>query len=349
MSSRLTGALLGLAAAALFGASTPFSKQLLPGTGPLVLSSMLYLGSAIGLTLYRVSAPSNHESESRLQKSDIGLLAGIVVFGGILGPVLMLAGLSRVSGLTGSLLLNLETPFTVALAILLFGEHLSQRETLAAGVIFLGSLILGYGPGVLEASWLGVLSIMAACASWAVDNNLSQSLSLRDPVAVVRFKSLGAGVCTAALAVASGQTMPGPKTLIPALLLGSVTYGLSLVLNMRALRIHGSARQAAYFSTAPFIGALLSIPILGDRPSPKEVLAAALMVAGIVALARHRHVHPHVHEGLEHEHVHVHDEHHQHSHDEPVTEPHSHLHRHESLAHDHEHTSDLHHRHPHSE
>jgi drug/metabolite transporter (DMT)-like permease len=41
------GALCGLAAAALFGLSTPFVKLLVPGTHPLALASLLYLGAPV--------------------------------------------------------------------------------------------------------------------------------------------------------------------------------------------------------------------------------------------------------------------------------------------------------------
>ncbi len=183
-----------------------------------------------------------------------------------------------------------------------------------------------------------------------MDNNLTQRLSLKDPVAVVRIKALGAGACMLAIALAAGQQrLPGPGVLAAALALGAASYGLSIVLDMYALRLLGAAREAAYFATAPFLGALAALPLLGERLSPTQLLGGAAMALGVVLLVRERHGHLHTHELLEHEHLHVHDEHHQHEHPgmTDVTGPHSHPHRHAPLTHDHPHVSDLHHRHKH--
>jgi drug/metabolite transporter (DMT)-like permease len=180
-----------------------------------------------------------------------------------------------------------------------------------------------------------------------LDNNLSQRLSAKDPRQIVLVKTAGAGALSLLLARALGQPWPPAAVIAPALLVGAVSYGASLLLDMYALRLLGAAREAAFFATAPFMGALLALPLLGERPGALELAAGAVMLAGIVLLARERHGHLHTHEALEHEHRHVHDEHHQHSHDGPFSEPHSHPHRHDPITHDHPHVSDLHHRHRH--
>jgi drug/metabolite transporter (DMT)-like permease len=203
------------------------------------------------------------------------------------------------------------------------------------------------GPGGGRTDLIGLLAITGACASWALDNNLTQRLSLRDPIAVTQIKTLGAGICSALIARATGGALPGLRLVAAALALGTVSYGVSLILNMRALRLLGAARQAAYFATAPFAGALASIPLLGDRLEPAAIGASALMLCGVVLLLRERHGHAHTHEPIEHDHLHVHDEHHRHSHAGRVQEPHTHPHRHDPVTHDHPHVSDLHHRHRH--
>lgn len=354
MSPEVKGALMGLGAAALFGLSAPLSKLLLPTSGPLLLASLLYLGGGLGLALVGVVARLHRSASPRreapLERRDWPLLAGVILCGGMLGPVLMLVGLERLSGVTTSLLLNLEGPFTILLAVLLFGEHLGRRAAVAAGFIFCGAVVLGLQAGEVRADWPGVLAVTGACLSWAVDNNLTQRLSLKDPVAVVRIKALGAGACMFAIALMTGQQpLPGPRVLAAALALGAASYGLSIVLDMYALRLLGAAREAAYFATAPFLGALAAIPLLGERLSLTQLLGGAAMMLGVVLLVRERHGHVHTHAAMEHEHLHVHDEHHQHEHPgmTDVTEPHSHPHRHASLTHDHPHVSDLHHRHKH--
>jgi ABC-type nickel/cobalt efflux system permease component RcnA len=113
------------------------------------------------------------------------------------------------------------------------------------------------------------------------------------------------------------------------------------------MRELGAAREASYFATAPFIGAMLSMVVFAQLPRVTEVIAAALMAVGIVLLLREQHRHTHAHTELVHDHLHGHDEHHTH-HATAVTEPHSHVHRHLPLIHEHAHTSDAHHLHTHS-
>jgi drug/metabolite transporter (DMT)-like permease len=336
----------GLGAATLFGVSTPLAKLLLPSSGPFMLAGLLYLGAGIGLTI--VMPLRRGVREAPLRREDLPTLAGMVIAGGIAGPLLLLLGLARLPGSEASLLLNLEAPLTIGIAVFLFGEFLSRREVLGAAAIVGGGILLAAGSSESSAHVLGALAVAAASLAWAFDNNLSQRLSLRDPVAVTRVKALVAGGVNVGVALAMGGRFPAPASLAAALATGFLGYGVSIVLHLLALRHIGTARQAAYFATAPFIGAVASVPILGERLGVKEIGAGVLMALGVAVLVRTRHGHRHEHEAAEHEHSHVHDEHHGHHHvgDAPV-EPHSHPHRHAPLTHDHAHQPDPHHRHPH--
>ena len=347
--SRTHGALFGLAAALLFGMSAPAAKALLPQSSPLALASLLYLGAAAALVLAKTLRPGSREKESGLSRSDVPSLLGVILSGGMLGPVLMLVGLERVSALSGSLLLNLEAPLTILIAVSIFGEHLGRREALAVAAISAGGLVLTEEAGVLSGSALGVAALVGACLCWAFDNNLTQRLSLRDPLSVVQVKTIGAGLGNLALAVVLGAPLPTVGVAILALVLGSLSYGLSIVLDTYALRLVGAAREAAYFATAPFFGALLAVAFLGENLRPHHLVAASLMGFGVWMLLREKHEHLHAHEGLEHEHLHVHDEHHGHEHTDGQgsSEPHAHAHSHEGLRHAHPHVSDAHHRHRH--
>lgn len=349
-SSAIRGALYGIAAAMLFGLSVPVSKRLLNDTPPLLLASLLYLGAGVGLVLAAPFAPRRERREAPIRRADVPLLVGIVITGGILGPLLMLLGLQRVSGLAGSLLLNLEAVFTMLVALVVFREHLSRRALAAAALIVGGAAVLGYAPGQLHGQWIGVLCIAGACLSWAFDNNWTQRLSLKDPFAIVRIKTLGAGTCTLILALLLGQRLPRASIVIAALILGVFSYGVSILLDAYALRHIGAAREAVFFATAPFMGAIAAVPILGERPHTIDLVALGAMAAGVTLLLRPKHGHVHTHDAIEHEHVHVHDEHHQHEHlpSDPPGEPHAHPHRHEPIAHAHPHVSDIHHRHGHS-
>ncbi|TMA28600.1 MAG: DMT family transporter [Deltaproteobacteria bacterium] len=339
---RLHAAVLGVGSALLFGLAAPVSKLLVLRAGPLILAGVLYLGAGGVFLLAR-----RRRGEAPLERADIPVLLGAIIAGAVLGPPLLLWGLARVSGLTGSLLLNLEAPFTMLLAVFVFGEHLSRREAAGAALAVGGAALLGARGLGLGGSAAGAAAIALACLCWALDNNLTARLALKDPVQVLRYKTLGAGATNLLLGGLAGQRAIDARIAGAALLLGSVSYGASLLLYLRAQRILGAARQAALFAAAPFAGALLAIPLLGDRPGVFDLIAAALMATGVVLLLRARHAHLHRHDALEHEHLHVHDEHHQHVHDGPVSEPHSHRHRHEAIAHEHPHASDAHHRHRH--
>ena len=342
------GALLGLAAAALFGLSAPLAKVLLDSVPPVLLAGILYLGAAAGLWLHRLAKPQT--IEARLATSDIPKLSIVVVVGGILGPLLMLLGLSRVTALAGSLLLNLEAPLTVLIAVAAFHEHLGRRTAAATAFIVGGAAILKIEPGAIGADGAGVLLLAGACACWALDNNLTQRLSLHDPFAIVRVKTLVAGSFNTALGLflLRGQ-IPQVRYVAAAMALGSVSYGLSIVLDAYALRTVGAAREAALFATAPFVGALASLVVLQEPLRWYVVAAMLLMGIGVALLLQERHAHVHGHEALEHEHVHEHDEHHQHQHgpSDPDGQRHSHRHVHERLIHDHPHLPDAHHRHRH--
>lgn len=270
--------------------------------------------------------------------------------GGVLAPVAMLLGLDRVSGASGSLLLNLEGPFTLLVAVLAFGEHLGRRALVGAAAIFAGAAALTSGGPDGEDTVLGLLLIGAACVLWAIDNNVTQSLTERDPHAIVLVKTgIAAAVNIVVAVVVAGQPIPQAPVLASALLLGGVAYGLSTLLDAHALRELGAAQEAAVFATAPFIGLVLAVPVLGHRPSPAELVAAVAMALGLAVLLRENHAHMHTHAELEHDHLHEHDEHHIHDHDIPVDPDvaHSHPHRHEPLVHAHPHVSDVHHRHSH--
>jgi drug/metabolite transporter (DMT)-like permease len=339
------GAARGLAAAALFGASTPVAKLLVPGTGPLILAGLLYVGAGLGLV---VAAPFRRTGmEAPIQRSDLPVLAALIVAGGVIGPILLVLGLARLSGASASLLLNLEAPFTIALAVVALHEHLSRRDATGAALVVLGAATLTWAPGALAPSTLGAACIAGACAAWAVDNTLSQRLAIRDPVAVARAKTLTAGAFNVALGLALGESLPSPPHVAGALATGALGYGVSIVLHLLAVRSVGAARQAAYFATAPFIGAVVAIPLLHERLTQADLAAGALMGLGVSLVVRARHGHAHVHEAEVHEHAHLHDEHHGHTHEGPIAEPHSHPHPHAPLVHDHPHLPDAHHRHRH--
>jgi drug/metabolite transporter (DMT)-like permease len=342
------GVPLALGSAVLFGASAPVSKVLLGSIDPWLLAGVLYLGAGIGLAAVhfgRAFSGSGH-AEAPLRLSDLPWLVAIVIFGGILGPLLLMFGLSATSAASGSLLLNLEGLATMGIAWLVLRENVDRRLLFGAGAILAGAIVLSWqGQGVRFD--LGLALIAGACLAWGIDNNLTRRLSAADPVQIAMIKGLAAGSTNLVLALALGAQLPGPALLAGGAFAGFLGIGLSLVMFMLGLRYLGTARTGAYFSLAPFIGAAVSVVMFREAVTPQLVMAGALMAIGLWLHLAERHDHEHRHEALEHEHAHVHDEHHQHHHDGPVSEPHSHWHRHEPLRHSHPHYPDLHHRHGH--
>ena len=344
------GAAWSLASAALFGLSAPASKLLLPGAGSLSIAGTLYLAGGLGLVaLGPVLAALRGRAEAPLTRHDLPTLAGVVLLGGVVAPVLLLVGLARVSGVVGSLLLNLEAPLTVVVAVAAFGEHLGRRGLACLALVLAGAVVLTLDPSGGATDLGGVLAVGGACLLWAVDNNLTQRLSGKDPVAITRVKCLVAGATNLGLAVGLGHALPGPGAAVAASVVGVLAYGVGLVLATLGLRALGAARHAVLFASAPFVGAAAALPLLGEHPRALDAVGMALMAAGVAVLLRERHDHEHAHGALEHDHVHVHDEHHRHDHaaDDPPGVPHAHPHRHAPLVHAHAHVSDAHHRHDH--
>jgi drug/metabolite transporter (DMT)-like permease len=342
------GVPLALASAVAFGASTPLSKVLLASVSPQLLAGLLYLGAGFGLGAVHLarSALGIPAQEAPLRKTDLPWLCTVVLFGGIIGPLLLMLGLFRTGAASGALLLNLESLATMGLAWLVFRENVDRRLLLGAFAIVAGAVILSWqGHGTELDAGAGLIA--GACLAWGVDNNLTRKLSAADPVMIAMIKGLVAGGVNTGLAFWSGAALPSFGILGAAAIVGFVGIGVSLVLFILSLRHLGSARTGAYFSLAPFIGALLAIGFLGEPMTTKLAAAGALMGLGLWLHLTESHQHAHQHEGLDHDHSHTHDDHHQHDHNEPVREPHSHLHHHSPLRHTHPHYPDLHHRHQH--
>jgi drug/metabolite transporter (DMT)-like permease len=343
------GVPLALGSAVLFGASAPLSKLLIGTVDPWLLAGILYLGAGIGLTIFHIArgAIGLPRIEAPLRGGDVPWLLAVILFGGLLGPVLLMFGLSLTTASSGSLLLNLEGLATMAIAWLVFRENVDRRLLLGALAILAGAVLMTWSGAAISVD-AGAALIAGACLAWGIDNNLTRKLSSADPVQIAMIKGLVAGTANIALAMATGAALPPGSVVLSGAVLGFFGIGVSLVMFMLALRHLGTARTGAYYSLAPFIGAVLALVLLHDPVTPSLVLAAGLMGFGLWMHLSERHGHEHVHEALEHEHLHVHDEHHQHQHDGPITEPHSHWHRHEPIQHSHIHYPDLHHRHRHS-
>jgi drug/metabolite transporter (DMT)-like permease len=342
-----------LAAAGLFGVSTPAAKVLLGTVHPVVLAGLLYCGAGIGIAFVRRARGAMSlragAAETALGRADVPWLAAAIAAGGVAGPLLAMAGLAHTPAATASLLLSMEGAATALMAWFIFRENFDQRIALGMLCIGLGAALLSWSGVPQFGHLVGPLAIVGACFMWGLDNNLTRKVSLADPLQIVELKGLVAGPVNLLLGWLSGAAMPSALPVVTAGIVGFLGYGVSLALFIVALRHLGTARTGAYFSTAPFIGAAVSVLMLGDPVTVQFVSAGLLMALGVWLHLSERHAHEHLHEALAHSHPHSHDAHHQHPHtpDDPPGEPHTHAHRHEELKHAHPHVPDMHHRHRH--
>ncbi|MDQ7979878.1 DMT family transporter [Paraburkholderia sp. SARCC-3016] len=351
MNPRFGAVFTALAAAALFGAATPIAKALVGAMSPFMVAGLLYLGSGLGLgmgIIGRQLGRSETNGVQRIRKRELPWLMGAIAAGGVAGPALLMLGLASTPAATTSLLLNLEGVLTAVIAWVVFRENVDVQVFLGMVAIVAGGVVLSWQPGQ-SAVPPGALLIAGACLCWAIDNNLTRKVSTNDAMVIACLKGLIAGPVNLAIAFATGTSLPGPGSLVAAMLTGLAGYGVSLVLFVVALRHLGTARTGAYFSVAPLFGVTLSLLIWPELPQVSFWIAAALMVLGIWLHVRERHEHEHTHVPLEHTHRHRHDEHHQHEHDFPYdgVEPHTHAHTHRPVTHSHAHFPDIHHRHTH--
>ena len=365
MKSLHLGIYAAVAAAVLFGVGTPLAKIFLNTTDPWLMAGLLYLGSGVGLAIYRLTdrgVPSAFTVQ--LNANEWLWLAGAILSGGIAGPVLLMLGLSQSNASSAALLLNAEGVFTALLAWFVFKENFDKRIALGMAAIVAGAIVLSTpaiwgGMASVDRVWWPSVAILGACLAWAIDNNLTRKVSLTDASWIAMVKGLVAGMVNLLLAFYAGAALPSATNITGALVLGFFSYGLSLTLFVVALRHLGTARSGAYFSIAPFAGAGLALA-MGEPITGNLIAAAALMAFGVWLHVTENHGHLHSHEIVEHEHVHDHDsddEHHRHDHRERAADAvagsyknsnrHSHWHRHEPMTHMHSHFPDAHHQHTH--
>jgi len=344
-SPALRGGLLALAAAILFGASTPLLQLVGKDVGAFSTAALLYAGAAVvGAAFVRPV-----EREASLRRGDLPRIVTMAAFGGAIGPVALAWGLQRTSGASASLILALEAVFTAVLARAFYGEAMGRRVWAAMTLLAAGGVVLVLDRRLGgDTRWLGLLAVACATAAWGLDNTLSRAVADRDPGRVVLLKSaLGAAISAALAMVAGERAIAGPAAL-GVFVLGATGYGLSLRLYLLAQRAFGAARTGSVFAFAPFVGAAIAV-LLGDRETTPGMLAGGgLMLLGVLLHLAESHAHEHVHAPIEHEHAHTHDDgHHAHLHDPMPVGPHSHAHRHEATRHAHPHVPDAHHVHRH--
>jgi len=158
-----------------------------------------------------------------LRRADLPWLAGVLTFGGVLGPLLLMFGLTWTSASSASLLLNAEGLATMAIAWVVFRENVDRRLLLGAAAILAGTVVLSWSGQGIDANWGGLL-VVAACLCWGIDNNLARKISSADPVQIATLKGVVAGAVNIALALVFGSVWPAPGLIAAAALRGKRLY-----------------------------------------------------------------------------------------------------------------------------
>jgi drug/metabolite transporter (DMT)-like permease len=264
-------------AAALYALGAPFSKLLLKEIPPMMMAGFLYFGAGIGMSL--LGLVSNRRQESRLTRKELPYTIAMIALD-IAAPIFLMFGLTMTTAANASLLNNFEIVATAVIALFVFKETISRRLWLAIVLICISTVLLTVEDTSSFSFSLGSVFVILACVCWGFENNCTRKLSVKDPLQIVVVKGFGSGLCTLLIALAVGEHIPALIYILLILLLGFVTYGLSIYFYVYAQREIGAAKTSAYYAVAPFIGVVLSFVVLGERPNMLFSLALLIMIAG---------------------------------------------------------------------
>ena len=272
-------------AAVFYAVSSPLSKVLLEDVSPYLMAALLYLGAGIGMTAVRAASPSKRAEERPLTGDDAPYIFGMIVLD-IAAPILLMYGLLNSPASSVSLLNNFEIVATTLIALLVFGERVTPTTWVAIILITISTVILSTaGTGEISFSH-GSLAVILACVCWGLENNCTRRLSDSGALRIVVIKGIFSGLGALAIAVFMGMGSPSATEVMGALALGFVSYGMSLFFYITAQASLGAAKVSAYYAMAPFIGAFISLAVLGEVLTQAFVLALVFMAAGAVVLTR---------------------------------------------------------------
>lgn len=277
--------IFALLAAAFYAINTPLSKLLLDNVPATFMAAFLYLGAGAGVGIMYLFHWHKEDRAERLTKKDLPYTIGMIVLD-ILAPIFLMLGIKYGTAANASLLGNFEIVATTLIACLAFKEAVSKRLWAAIGMITLSSILLSFeGAGSFQFSYGSVLVILAT-ACWGLENNCTRSISDKSTYEIVLLKGIFSGGGAFVIALISGEKIPEIRYILPAMLLGFVAYGLSIFLYIRAQRDLGAAKTSAYYAVAPFVGALLSFAILGEKLTGIYFAALIIMIAGTVFVVK---------------------------------------------------------------
>lgn len=347
MRTKHLATIYAIGAAALYAINVPFSKMLLGYVEPTMMAAFLYLGAGVGLFIYDAVSKGMGKSITAepLTRKELPYTIAMVVLD-IIAPILLMLGIKSSNAASVSLINNFEIVATSIIALLIFKEVISKKLWIAIALVTAASIILSFeGTGAFEFN-TGSLLVLGACLCWGFENNCTKMISNKSSAQIVVIKGTFSGLGSLIVALVIGESLPAFPWVACALLLGFVSYGLSIHFYIMAQKDLGAAKTSAYYSIAPFLGVAFGMLILGERPGIQFYVALVVMIISTYFMIKdtielqhthehsHVHTHEHRHGDVVHVHEHVHTHTHTHVHGEDSE---NHEHRHKEMVHEHAH------------
>lgn len=282
MNKKYTATLFAIFAAALYAINIPLSKLLLHQVSPTMMAAFLYLGAGIGLFIYQLFTPKKETNEP-LTKKDLSYTIGMIVLD-IAAPILLMFGLQQTNSANVSLLNNFEIVATSLIAFFIFKEAISKKLGVAIILVTIASIALSFeGKGSFDFN-IGSLFVLGAASCWGLENNCTRMLSSKSSVQITTIKGTFSGLGSLIVALIIGEHFPTIICMLTVLILGFISYGLSINFYIKAQKILGAAKTSAYYAIAPFLGAGLGMLFLHERPGMQFYIGLVIMIVATVLM-----------------------------------------------------------------
>lgn len=268
-------------AAVLYSINSPVSKLLLAEVPPTMMAALLYLGAGIGLFFVGMVQKFSlkEQKEEPLTRKELPYTIAMVALD-ILAPILLMVGLTMTTAANASLLNNFEIVATSFIAMGIFKEYISKRLWLGIILVTLSSALLTVKDLSSFSFSFGSLLVLGACICWGLENNCTRMLSHKNPLHIVVIKGCFSGLGSLIIAGFLGEIIVNVFYIIMAMLLGFVSFGLSIFFYIHAQRGLGAAKTCAYYAVSPFVGAMISLVIFREIPEIIFIVAFIIMIIG---------------------------------------------------------------------
>ncbi|MBQ6843590.1 MAG: DMT family transporter [Agathobacter sp.] len=282
MNKKYTATIFAILAAALYAINIPLSKILLNHVSPTMMAAFLYLGAGLGLFIYHCFTDNNEKNEP-LTKDDLPYTIGMIVLD-IAAPIFLMLGLQQTNSANASLLNNFEIVATSLIAFFIFKESISKKLGFAIILVTIASIALSFeGKGSFEFN-TGSLFVLGAASCWGLENNCTRMLSSKSSVQITTIKGIFSGLGSLIVALIIGEHFPTLVCMLAVLVLGFISYGLSINFYIKAQKDLGAAKTSAYYAIAPFLGVAFGMLLLQERPGIQFYIGLFIMIIATILM-----------------------------------------------------------------